>query len=95
MTYADALDTPQGQNGQLYIGLLFTEKMKSLRYLPMPEKKSGAVGHVVGITPYRAGQPFTYYAGSAWSKYDVPNQQVWEAQLQTYARNIQHPLIVK
>ena len=95
VTYADALDTPQGQNGQLYIGLLFTEKMKSLRYLPMPEKKSGAVGHVVGITPYRAGQPFTYYAGSAWSKYDVPNQQVWEAQLQTYARNIQHPLIVK
>jgi rhamnogalacturonyl hydrolase YesR len=95
VTYADALDTPQGQNGQLYIGLLFTEKMKSLRYLPMPEKKSGAVGHVVGITSYRAGQPFTYYAGSAWSKYDVPNQQVWEAQLQTYARNIQHPLIVK
>lgn len=95
VTYADALDTPQGQNGQLYIGLLFTEKMKSLRYLPMPEKKSGAVGHVVGITPYRAGQPFTYYAGSAWSKYDVPNQQVWEAQLQTYARNIQQPLVVK
>ena len=95
VTYADALDTPQGQNGQLYIGLLFTEKMKSLRYLPMPEKKSGAVGHVVGITSYRAGQPFTYYAGSAWSKYDVPNQQVWEAQLQTYARNIQQPLVVK
>ncbi len=95
VTYADALDTPQGQNGQLYIGLLFTEKMKSLRYLPLPEKKSGAVGHVVGITPYRAGQTFIYYAGSAWSKYDVPNQQVWEAQLQTYARNIQHPLIVR
>ena len=95
VTYADALDTPQGQNGQLYIGLLFTEKMKSLRYLPMTEKKSGAVGHVVGITSYRAGQPFTYYAGSAWSKYDVPNQQVWEAQLQTYARNIQQPLVVK
>ena len=95
VTYADALDTPQGQNGQLYIGLLFTEKMKSLRYLPLPEKKSGAVGHVVGITPYRAGQTFIYYAGSAWSKYDVPNLQVWEAQLQTYARNIQHPLIVR
>lgn len=95
VTYADALDTPQGQNGQLYIGLLFTEKMKSLCYLPLPEKKSGAVGHVVGITPYRAGQTFTYYAGSAWSKYDVPNQQVWESQLQTYARNIQQPLIVR
>lgn len=95
VTYADALDTPKGQNGQLYIGLLFTDKMKSFRYLPLPEKKSGAVGHVVGITPYRAGQTFTYYAGSAWSKYDVPNQQVWEAQLQTYARNIQHPLVVK
>ena len=95
LTYADALDTPQGQNGQLYIGLLFPGKMSKLRYLPLREERSGAVGHVIGQTTYQSGQPFTYYFGTAWSKYDVPTQQLWEAQMQTYARNIQYPLVVK
>jgi hypothetical protein len=95
ITYADALDTPKGQNGQLYIGLLFPQKMKQLRYLPLPEKKSGAVGHVIGQTQYRAGQTFTYYFGTGWSKYDVPSQQVWEALLQGYARNLKQPLKVE
>ena len=95
ITYADALDTPQGQNGQLYIGLLFPQKMKSLRYLPMKEKKNGAVGHVIGQTTYQPYQGFTYYFGTGWSKYDVPNQQVWEALLQSYARNLNKPLVVE
>lgn len=95
VTYADALDTPKGQNGQLYIGLLFPEKMKALRYLPMKEKKSGAVGHVVGLADYQPDHGFTYYFGTAWSKYDVPSQQVWEALLQGYARNLRQPLVVE
>ena len=94
ITYADALDTPKGQNGQLYIGVLFPEKMKALRYLPMKEKKSGAVGHVIGQAPYRENTPFTYYAGSAWSQYDVPNQQVWDAVMQSEARALKQPLEV-
>jgi len=95
ITYADALDTPKGQNGQLYIGVLFPEKMKTLSFLPMPEKKSGAVGHVIGQTRYMPESGFTYYFGTGWSKYDVPTQSVWEALLQGYARNLQQPLIVK
>ena len=95
ITYADALDTPQGQNGQLYIGVLFPQKMKALKYLPLKEKKSGAVGHVIGQTTYQPQQAFTYYAGSAWSKYDVPSQQVWETLLQGYARNLSQPLAVE
>lgn len=94
IAYADALDTPQGQNGQLYIACLFPEKMKALKYIPMSEKKSGAVGHVVGITQYQLDFGFTYYAGSAWSKYDVPNMQVWETLLQGYAANLKQPLVV-
>lgn len=93
VTYADALDTPQGQNGQLYIGVLFPEKMKALKYLPLSEEKSGAVGHVVGIA--RTAPSFTYYAGTAWSRYDVPTQQVWEALMQGYARNLRQPLVVE
>ncbi|MBQ9559994.1 MAG: DUF4861 family protein [Bacteroidaceae bacterium] len=94
VTYADALDTPKGQNGQLFVGLLFPERMKSLRYLPLAEKQSGAVGHVVGQTRYDAEVGFTYYFGTAWSKYDVPTQQVWESLLQGYARRLRQPLVV-
>ena len=94
VTYADALDTPKGQNGQLFVGLLFPERMKSLRYLPLDEKRSGAVGHVVGQTRYDSEVGFTYYFGTGWSKYDVPTQQVWESLLQGYARKLRQPLVV-
>lgn len=95
ITYADALDTPQGQNGQLYIGVLFPEKMKALRYIPLKEERNGALGHVVGTTPYLDKSIFTYYAGSAWSQYDVPNQQVWDAVMQSSARALKQPLVVE
>ena len=93
VTYADALDTPKGQNGQLYIGVLFPDKMKSLKYLPLPEKKSGAVGHVIGVSP--CSNKITYYFGTGWSKYDVPGQQVWDALMQGYARQLKQPLVVE
>ena len=83
--------------------------MKALKYLPLPEKKSGAVGHVIGVAngtlgpqgrlQSEAGQEWsngmTYYFGTGWSKYDVPNQQVWEALLQSYADNLRQPLVVE
>lgn len=105
IAYADALDTPKGQNGQLYLACLFPDsKSVKLRYLPMKEKKSGAVGHVIGQT--KLAKPsvsedtnlitgFDYYAGSAWSKYDVPNMAVWETLLQVYSQQLKTPLIVE
>lgn len=95
IAYADALDTPRGQNGQLYVGLLFPEKMKSLRYLPLPKKAAGGIGHVVGETLYRPSTPFVYYFGTAWSKYDAPTMEVWEALLGGYARRLKEPLVVE
>ena len=102
VTCADALDTPKGQNGQLYIGLVFPDKMKDLKYQPLPEKKSGAVGHVLGLSNSKwekadgqMANGMTYYFGTGWSKYDVPNQQVWESLLQGYTRNLKQPLKVE
>ena len=95
IAYSDALDTPQGQNGQLFIGCYYPEKMKALKYQPLPEEKAGGIGHVLGITTLAADKPFTYYAGSAWSKYDVPTMAVWEQLLQHYADNLKHPLKVE
>lgn len=95
VAYADALDTPQGQNGQLYIALVFPEKMKTLKYLPLREKKAGGIGHVIGQTTYQPGTFFSYYAGSAWSRYDVPSMQVWQTLLQGYVEQIRKPLVIE
>ncbi len=90
VAYADPLDTPQGQNGELYIACLYPSKMKSLRLLEGEGAK-----HVIGQTTYTEGTPFVYYCGTAWSRYDVPSMAVWEAQLQGYARNLRQPLTIE
>ena len=95
IAYSDALDTPQGQNGQLFIACLYPEKMKAIRYLPLAEEKAGGIGHVIGQTTLTPGKPFTYYAGSAWSKYDVPTMTVWEQLIRYYADNVKNPLKVE
>lgn len=94
VAYSDALDTPQGQNGQLFIACLYPNKMKSLRYMPLAEERAGGIGHVVGEAQYSDKAPFVYYAGSAWSKYDVPSMDVWRAVLQHYSTCLANPLEV-
>ncbi len=86
IAYADAMDTPQGQNGELYIACLYPGKTK-LRRL--------GDNHVIGQTTYRPGEPFTYYFGTAWSKYDTPTMAVWQALLEGYAHNMRQPLTVE
>jgi len=39
-----------------------------------------------------SGQSFTYYAGSGWSKGDMPTQAAWDAYLQQTFEQLQHPL---
>ncbi|MBP5380445.1 MAG: DUF4861 family protein [Bacteroidaceae bacterium] len=95
VTYADALDTPEGQNGQLYIGLLFPGRMKSIKYQSLDKERAGGIGHVLGQTTYSPGAPFVYYFGTGWSKYDVPSQGVWDALMQDYVKRLCHPLVVE
>jgi hypothetical protein len=94
VAYADALDTPLGQNGELYIGVLFPENDADLQYVPLKETKAGGVGHVLGKKVYTPGKTFTYYFGTAWSKYDVPNMSVWQTLLNGYATQLKQPLEV-
>ncbi|MCR5181343.1 MAG: DUF4861 domain-containing protein, partial [Bacteroidaceae bacterium] len=51
------------------------------KYLPLPEKRAGGIGHALIQTTYQPGQPFVYYTGSAWSLYDVPTQAIWQQTL--------------
>lgn len=58
----------------------FNSKL-STKFLPLPEKRAGGIGHAIIQTTYTPGQPFVYYTGSAWSLYDVPTRAIWEQTL--------------
>ena len=60
----------------------------------MAKEEAGAVGHVVGISNYEPGDTFTYYFGSAWSKYDMPDMAVWQENVERYGRQLKTPLAV-
>jgi hypothetical protein len=55
-------------------------------------KKQG--GHALGIIPDYHGEQYTYYFGSAWSKYDVRTEEEWQARIAWFLRSKQTPLIV-
>jgi hypothetical protein len=44
------------------------------------------------VFPVHSGQSFTYYAGSGWSKADMPTWQTWDAYLTETLRQLQSPL---
>ena len=83
--YADPTDNPPVINAQLYVAALFPEGQVETRR---------AHGHALGIvSPYR-GQPYTYYFGSAWSRYDVRSQREWQARIDWYLNAFAKPLTV-
>jgi hypothetical protein len=45
--------------------------------------------------PLQSGQSFTYYAGSAWSKADMPTQQAWDNYLRQLKAQLQQPLQIR
>ena len=52
-------------------------------------------GHAIGVTTLKVGEHWTYYAGSAWSKYDVRNQVEWQARINTTLDALKNPLNVE
>jgi hypothetical protein len=49
-------------------------------------------GQGVLVFSVHSGQTFTYYAGSGWSKADMPTQQAWNAYLKETLFELNHPL---
>lgn len=85
IAYADAMDTPKGQNGELYLACLFPNVNTKLEY----DKYSK---HILGKLKLGQDKCFTYYFGSAWSKYDIPNIQQWQSLLPQYRQRLLNPL---
>lgn len=94
IAYADYISSPKKRNGELFVACLYPQKMKALKYLPLEKEVANAMGHVVGCKAYQEGEVFQYWFGSAWSQYDVPSMNVWEALLSDYREMLSKPLQV-
>lgn len=101
ITYAEALDHPETMNGEHYLGIFVPqakEKKKKekieVKYLPLPEKRAGGIGHAIIQTTYTPGTPFVYYTGLAWSLYDVTTHAIWQEALRHEAAILTNGLII-
>lgn len=90
--YADPTEQPNEYGFQIYVGALFPEgaKCKKLFY----DKPEGAIaGHAVGVVKnLKNNQRYTYYFGSAWSCYDVRNQDEWQLRINGFINALESPL---
>ena len=84
--YADPTDNPTANAFELYVGCLFPDGGVSIRT---------DFGHAIAVTKLRVDQHWIYYAGSAWSKYDVRNQLEWQCRINTTLEALKHPLNVE
>ena len=94
VSYADPTDNVRVNNSQLFVGTLYPEGVSETCQLPFAEAKDGNEGHALGIQHNYRGEPFTYYFGSAWSKYDVRTQAEWQERIGWTLRSLRQPLVV-
>ena len=93
--YADPTDNVPVNNCQLFVATLFPNGVSETTIKQFKKVDSGAVGHALGIVDNYSGEPYTYYFGSAWSKFDVRTQAEWQNRIDWAMRNIREPLVVE
>lgn len=94
--YADPTDNPKAQNFQIYVAALFPNGVSTTKKVMYDNPVNGNAGHALGIvSDYKSGQKYTYYWGSAWSKYDCRSQQEWQNRVDSYMSNLKAPLSVE
>lgn len=92
--YADPTDQPERHGFQLYVAALFPNGAKC-RKLLYSKPEGGIEGHAVGIVKgITDSQRYTYYFGSAWSCYDVRNQDEWQLRIDGFMNALDAPLEV-
>ncbi len=92
--YADPTENPTVHNCQLFVATLYPQGVSQTRLLPFDRPQNGSEGHALGIVENYTGQPFTYYFGSAWSKFDVRTQQEWQQRIDWTLRQLRQPLLI-
>lgn len=84
---ASVWDTPQLPSaGRIATGLVAD---------PLQHAKSvEAAGHALLVFTRRSGEQFTYFAGSGWSKADMPTAHAWNDYLKLQLEQVEHPVQV-
>ena len=85
VAYTDPTDQPNVHHAPLYVAALFPNG-------PVETKRLDH--HAVGIVRHYQGEPYTYYFGSAWSKYDVRTAEEWKSRIEWFLRSVANPLKV-
>ena len=93
--YADPTDNTRFNNCYLYVAVLFPYGKVTTTLQPLDRPTGGNEGHALGIVDDYRGQPYTYYFGSAWSRYDVRTQAEWQQRIDWTLRSLRHPLTVE
>ena len=93
--YADPTDNVGYNNCQLFVAALFPEGNVRTQTLLFDQPRGGNEGHALGIVDGYQGQPYTYYFGSAWSRYDVRTQAEWQQRIDWTLRSLRQPLTAK
>jgi hypothetical protein len=93
--YADPTDNVEVNNCQLFVATLYPQGVNQTLMKKFDKQSGGNVGHALGIKNNYRGEPYTYYFGSAWSKYDIRTQAEWEQRINWTLSSLQQPLSVK
>lgn len=94
VVYADPTDNPKGQNFQIYVAALFPNGVTETKKLMYDNPTRGNAGHALGILRGYKGGGYTYYFGSAWSKYDCRSLGEWQLRVASYLDGLRNPLNV-
>ena len=92
--YADPTDNVPVNNCQLFVACLYPNGVAETKVLPLSQPVGGNEGHALGIVENYMGEPYTYYFGSAWSKFDVRTQQEWQQRIEWTMRCLREPMKV-
>ena len=87
--YADPTDNPQVHQTQIYVGTLFPNGIDETLRL------EGELPHAIGILRHYSGEPYTYYFGSAWSKFDIHTMAQWQLAADEYLHHLSNPLKIE
>ena len=87
-------DQPRHHGYQLYVAALFPEGAET-QTLMLKQPQGEIAGHALGIVrKATVGQRYTYYAGSAWSCYDVRTFREWQLRIEEFLEAVKSPLAV-
>lgn len=88
VAYADPTDRPDVHGSEIYVAALFP--YNGVTTGTTPDGKNA-----VGMIADYKGEPVTYYAGAAWSRYDIADFDIWKLTVKAAMDAYKNPLKVE